>query len=74
MGHYGLIDVYNPSQGAVAHIILVHGLFGHREKTWTCKYNGQKVFWPRDLLPKQFEDVQISSWGTHILYSIALER
>jgi hypothetical protein len=39
--------VYSPPDATVD-IVLVHGLNGHPEKTWTTK-NG--VFWPTDLLP-----------------------
>lgn len=49
----------------MAQVILVHGLFGDREKIWTYKNKaeGDKVFWPKDLLPRKFKDVQIYSWG-----------
>lgn len=39
--------VHSPPDANVD-IVLVHGLNGHPEKTWTAK-NG--VFWPTDLLP-----------------------
>ncbi len=39
--------MYSPPDANVD-IVLVHGLNGHPEKTWTAK-NG--VFWPTDLLP-----------------------
>ena len=35
-------------------IVLVHGLTGNRENTWTHKKHG--VFWPKDLLPKDLEE------------------
>ncbi|KAK2015395.1 lipa and NB-ARC domain-containing protein [Colletotrichum eremochloae] len=36
---------------AVVDVVLVHGLNGHPEKTWTSS-DGKGVFWPADLLPQ----------------------
>jgi alpha-beta hydrolase superfamily lysophospholipase len=44
---YELTEVYSHPE-AVVDIVLVHGLNGHPQKTWTAK-NG--VFWPTQLLP-----------------------
>src|SRR3989440_7402128 len=41
-------------------IVAVHGLNGHREKTWTAA-NG--VHWLRDLLPNDIPNARILSWG-----------
>lgn len=41
-------------------IVAIHGLNGHREKTWTAT-NG--VFWLRDLLPRRIPNARIMSWG-----------
>jgi hypothetical protein len=41
-------------------IVAVHGLNGHREKTWTADNN---VLWLRDLLPKHLPNARILSWG-----------
>jgi hypothetical protein len=38
----------------------VHGLNGHRDKTWTAA-NG--VHWLRDLLPHDIPNVRIFCWG-----------
>lgn len=38
----------------------MHGLNGHREKTWTAS-NG--VHWLRDLLPHDVPQARIFSWG-----------
>lgn len=35
-------------------IILLHGLNGNPQKTWTSKKSG--TYWPTDLLPKTFEE------------------
>ncbi|KAK3942073.1 protein SERAC1 [Diplogelasinospora grovesii] len=50
---YELTTVYEHPE-AKADIILVHGLGGGPEKTWTSK-DKEKVFWPTDLLPKSLE-------------------
>ncbi|MCJ1371571.1 hypothetical protein MMC20_002789 [Loxospora ochrophaea] len=44
----------------VVDIVAVHGLNGHREKTWTAS-NG--VQWLRDLLSKDIPNARILSWG-----------
>jgi hypothetical protein len=38
----------------------VHGLNGHRDKTWTA---GNGVNWLRDLLPHDLPNARILSWG-----------
>ncbi|MCJ1268052.1 hypothetical protein MMC22_007938, partial [Lobaria immixta] len=40
-------------------IVAVHGLNGHREKTWTVN----DVNWLRDLLPLDIPKARILSWG-----------
>jgi hypothetical protein len=41
-------------------IVAIHGLNGHREKTWMT--NGG-VSWLRDLLPHDLLNARILSWG-----------
>ncbi|KAF2008310.1 hypothetical protein BU24DRAFT_360647, partial [Aaosphaeria arxii CBS 175.79] len=41
-------------------IVAVHGLNGHRDKTWTAA-NG--THWLRDLLPKDNPNARIFCWG-----------
>jgi hypothetical protein len=41
-------------------IVAVHGLNGHRDKTWTAA-NG--IHWLRDLLPKDIPNARILCWG-----------
>jgi len=42
-------------------IILLHGLTGNRESTWTDKNSG--VFWPSHLLNKDIPNSRILTWG-----------
>lgn len=51
ISRFEVTAVYTHPQ-ATADIVLVHGLNGHPEKTWTAA-NG--VFWPADLLPASLE-------------------
>lgn len=55
-------------------IVAVHGLNGHREKTWTAKNN---ILWLRDLLPHQIPNARIFSWGydanTHSVSAVSTQ-
>ncbi|KAF2228484.1 hypothetical protein EV356DRAFT_74665 [Viridothelium virens] len=44
----------------VVDIIAVHGLNGHRDKTWTAANN---VHWLRDLLSSDIPNARIFCWG-----------
>ena len=44
-------------------IVFVHGLGGDRVQTWTVGEEREGVFWPRDLLPKDFPTARILSFG-----------
>ena len=45
-------------------IVAVHGLNGHREKTWTCnETSGDDVLWLRDLLPNRIPGARVWTWG-----------
>ncbi|EPS29829.1 hypothetical protein PDE_04779 [Penicillium oxalicum 114-2] len=48
---FGLTQIYVPPRGEIptVDIVLVHGLNGHPETSWTSKTSG--CFWPVDLLP-----------------------
>ncbi|KAK3485310.1 uncharacterized protein B0T23DRAFT_399893 [Neurospora hispaniola] len=51
ISRFEVTAVYTHPQ-ATADIVLVHGLNGHPEKTWTA---ANSVFWPTDLLPASLE-------------------
>ncbi|KAI1772656.1 hypothetical protein F4818DRAFT_453453 [Hypoxylon cercidicola] len=55
----GLDIVYDCPEASLD-IVAIHGLNGHREKTWTAD-NG--VHWLRTLLPKDLPNVRIVTWG-----------
>ena len=46
-------------------IVAIHGLNGHREKTWTFEGKGKSgdVLWLRDLLPSIIPNARIWTWG-----------
>ena len=69
---FGMFILENkPSELAKAvDIVAIHGLNGHYLDTWTTtNAAGQKVFWLKDLLPKQLPDARIMSYG----YNSALQ-
>lgn len=41
-------------------IVAVHGLNGHREKTWTAANN---IHWLRTFLPKDIVNARVYCWG-----------
>ncbi|KAI6762109.1 hypothetical protein HG531_002662 [Fusarium graminearum] len=54
------LDVISEGSNPVIDIVVIHGLNGHREKTWTAA-NG--VHWLRDLLRIDIPEARILSWG-----------
>ncbi|KAI4124107.1 MAG: hypothetical protein LQ338_004979 [Usnochroma carphineum] len=61
----GLNVVYAPKEGVpTADIILVHGLGGTSQKTWSRNRDAQ-LFWPREWLPSEpgFGQARILSFG-----------
>ncbi|KAH7134376.1 hypothetical protein EDB81DRAFT_657879, partial [Dactylonectria macrodidyma] len=44
-------------------IVAVHGLNGHREKTWTAKAGTNIVNWLRDLSPADIPNARVIVWG-----------
>ncbi|RYP30814.1 hypothetical protein DL768_011186 [Monosporascus sp. mg162] len=57
---FGFQTLYDPGS-AVVDIIFVHGLTGHREKTWTHKEASDP--WPKTLLPKRIPQARIMTFG-----------
>jgi len=41
-------------------IVAIHGLNGHRERTWT---HGSGTFWLRDLLPEELPGARVFTYG-----------
>ncbi|KAI0016137.1 hypothetical protein F4780DRAFT_783496 [Xylariomycetidae sp. FL0641] len=62
-GPMGLRTVYEPSGDALADLILVHGLNGGSQSTWTK--GNESTFWPQEWLSQDdaFRDVQIHTFG-----------
>jgi hypothetical protein len=54
----GLLDVHQP-QSPTADLIFIHGLGGHRRRTWT---NNSQRFW-LPWLENHLQDVRISTYG-----------
>ncbi|KAK3314382.1 hypothetical protein B0H66DRAFT_607606 [Apodospora peruviana] len=63
--HLVLETIYDPDEvgngPADLDLVLVHGLNGDYEKTWT--HEKTKVFWPRDLLPKKQPHTRVLSFS-----------
>jgi len=61
---FGLNNLYDPPDPAVADLIFVHGLRGGSRSTWT-KSGDPSLYWPKEWLPKDagFQDVRIHSFG-----------
>uniref|UniRef100_A0A0B7KQ80 DUF676 domain-containing protein n=1 Tax=Bionectria ochroleuca TaxID=29856 RepID=A0A0B7KQ80_BIOOC len=54
------LEVVFEGDNPVVDIIAVHGLNGHREKTWTA---ANEINWLRDLLPHDLPHSRIIYWG-----------
>ncbi|KAF3031307.1 hypothetical protein E8E12_000040, partial [Didymella heteroderae] len=54
------LQVVSEGTDPIVDIVAVHGLNGHREKTWTA---GNGVHWLRDLLPHDLARARVLSWG-----------
>lgn len=42
-------------------IVFIHGLSGHRERTWTA--SGESEPWPKTLLPSKLPNARILTFG-----------
>ncbi|KAK4044690.1 kinesin light chain [Parachaetomium inaequale] len=54
------LEVVSEGHDPIVDIVALHGLNGHREKTWMAE-NG--VHWLRDLLPEDLPQARILCWG-----------
>ncbi|KAK0622435.1 hypothetical protein B0T14DRAFT_563886 [Immersiella caudata] len=54
------LEILTEGVDPVVDIVAVHGLNGHRSKTWAAS-NG--VLWLRDLLPLDIPNARMFSWG-----------
>ncbi len=52
-----------PTDCLFVSIVAVHGLDGHRDKTWTADND---VHWLRDLLPNTIPHARILCWGLRL--------
>ncbi|OAA62009.1 kinesin light chain [Niveomyces insectorum RCEF 264] len=59
--HYGVKTWHNPP-GPTVDICFVHGLTGHRDKTWTVD-GPRNEPWPPALLPTRFPHARLLSFG-----------
>ncbi|KAK4217349.1 hypothetical protein QBC37DRAFT_438144 [Rhypophila decipiens] len=55
----GLLELVAPKD-AIVDIVFIHGLTGHREKTWSGRYGTD---WAKTLLPKDLPNARMFSWG-----------
>ncbi|CCA76673.1 hypothetical protein PIIN_10662 [Serendipita indica DSM 11827] len=59
LDHLGFLEV-TPGNDPTVDIVAIHGLQGHREKTWTTD---KGVCWLRDFLPSDLPNARILSYG-----------
>ncbi|KAK1641366.1 hypothetical protein BDP81DRAFT_418760, partial [Colletotrichum phormii] len=58
----GINLLHDPAEErAVVDIVFVHGLKGHREKTWTAEKSSQP--WPKALLPSEIPNARVLAYG-----------
>ncbi len=63
-GPLGLNTLYKPPSTAITDLVLVHGLGGGSQSTWT-RSGDATLYWPQTWLPHDngFRDVRIHSFG-----------
>jgi len=57
----GIKQLHN-SDSAAVDLVFVHGLTGHREKTWTSDGTSSGP-WPQTLLPGKIPDARVLTFG-----------
>lgn len=55
----GFLEI-DPGTNPIVDIVAIHGLQGHREKTWTTD---DEICWLRHFLPSDFPNVRVLSYG-----------
>jgi hypothetical protein len=61
----GLTKLYEPEHpsSAIVDIVFVHGLTGNAYSTWLYNDRKTKVYWPCELLRKNYPDARILAFG-----------
>jgi hypothetical protein len=54
---------FDTSKADFRSIVAVHGLGGHREKSWTYKNGEERVLWLKDFLPIYVPNARIMTFG-----------
>ncbi|KAI8950933.1 hypothetical protein F4801DRAFT_601739 [Xylaria longipes] len=57
----GIKELYSPPAGSTVDIVFIHGLTGHRERTWTAKSASEP--WPKMLLASKLPTARILTFG-----------
>lgn len=53
------VEIRQECAYAFSSIVFVHGLRGHRLRTWSQG----NICWPRDYLPQDIKNARIITWG-----------
>lgn len=55
------LKIWYEGESPIADVIFVHGLTGHRERTWTG--DGAAAPWPKELLGPKLKQARILTFG-----------